>query len=181
MTRAMVYYEDQRAVGGGATYGPHMLVMACVADETGGDAWALAKQVAPNPKKGDSKLLKAIAADMDRLERVIVVFDDDQVRRLLGLEKNACKTSVLERLRHGLEDTGSADVILLERNTEDVVHACCEALPRQPPEGKPTPTERDAIMMAAATAPKLVRDAVREKIPSFDRLVRAVKSAVESG
>jgi hypothetical protein len=63
---ATVLYEDQRAPQK-TRFGPHALVIACVADETGSDRWALEKRIEGIPKKGDSKLLRAHPEARDQI------------------------------------------------------------------------------------------------------------------
>lgn len=160
-------------------FGSHALLLSCIADLLNRDRFALGKFVIASAKKGNSKLKGAIDSDCERLSRsgpVIAVFDDDQVRRLYNLPPNACKIQIIREAR----SHPSLDIVLLERNIEDLVDACCEALGIGLPETKSRPDERDKILNAAASAidPK-VREFVCEKIPSFSYLVRKVRLGLE--
>ena len=43
---ATVFYEDQRTDAGRNNYGPHVLLLACIADDLGKPRWELARSVA---------------------------------------------------------------------------------------------------------------------------------------
>lgn len=175
-----VLYEDQLAAQPN-NYGPHMLVLACVADRIGSEPWGLRQQVRAIPKKGDSKLRDALRDEGALLARcgpLLVMFDADRVRACYGLPSHACKRSVLDKI-HG-EATGKPILILLERNMEDVVDACCKALQQPSPQRKPTPPERDAILHKTVAASRHARDEVLQSVPSFARLVRAVHEALSA-
>jgi hypothetical protein len=183
---ATILYEDQRAPQK-TRFGPHALVIACVADETGSDRWALEKRIEGIPKKGDSKLLHAVredAADLTHDGRALVaVFDEDRVRKLLGLDTGACKTLVKDAIARGCTAGPLLEVVLLQRNIEDVVAAAARALgkPLNDPQveralGKHAghPEARDAILHAAASADVAVRRAILAAVPSFARVVQGL-------
>ena len=183
---ATVLYEDQRAPQG-KRFGPHALVVACVADETGDDRWTLDRRIEGIPKKGDSKLLQAAredAADLTHDGRVLVaIFDDDRVRELLRLDRQACRTLVKDTIATGCTARSLLEVVLLERNIEDVVAAAARALgrPADDPQvaralGKRAghPEARDSILHAAASADMAVRRAILAAVPSFARVVRGL-------
>jgi acyl-CoA reductase-like NAD-dependent aldehyde dehydrogenase len=94
------------------------------------------------------------------------------VRSCYGLPKEACKRVVLDAIAG--EATGSPRIVFLHRNMEDVVNASCEALHQPAPARKPTPEERDRILLRAASEGRAVRDEILRKVPSFGRLVRVV-------
>jgi len=90
---AKVLYEDQQAAGANE-FGLHVLVRRCVMDQLG---WSddrfeeLKKLLHGQPMKGDSKLLSACQAEREAhgFPHVIAVFDDDKIRRHLGLPRSA--------------------------------------------------------------------------------------------
>jgi hypothetical protein len=169
-----VLYEDQLAAQPN-NYGPHMLMLSCVADRLGRDPWGLRQHVRAIPKKGDSKLRDALREEGALLARcgpLLVMFDADRVRACYGLPSQACKRSVLDKINE--QATGKPILVLLERNMEDVVTACCQALLQPSPQHQPTPSERDAILHKTVAAGKDARDRVLQSVPSFERLVRAV-------
>jgi hypothetical protein len=169
-----VLYED-RAVKTYDNYGPHMLLLACVADVIAVDRWSLQSTIKAVAKGGDSQLkatLREEGADLAGAGPLVAMFDDDQVRRCYGLRKDACKRAVLDAITN--EATGSPTLILLQQNMEDLIAACCDVLGR--PISVKKPSERDAILQAAAAADRPVRDAIlrHDRKTAFDRLVRAV-------
>ena len=177
--RITVLYEDQLAARPN-NYGPHVLMLACVADRMGGDTWMLGKRVLAIAKKGDSKLRAALREEGAMLADggpVVAMFDADRVRACYGLPSNACKQSVLDAIE--AEASGVPVIVLLERNMEDVVAACCAASNKPFPQSKPTPQQRDAILHGAASAGAAVRVQVLASVPSFERLVRAVHGLLE--
>jgi hypothetical protein len=169
-----VLYEDQCDVKP-TNYGPHILLLACVADARGGDAWALRAWVKAIPKNGDSKLRTALHDEGELIALagpLVAMFDEDRVRRCYGLPKDTCKRDVLGAIDG--EATGSPRVVLLQRNMEDVVNAACTAMGHPVPARKPRPEERDRILLRAAMQGRGARDEVLQKVPSFARLVRIV-------
>jgi hypothetical protein len=169
-----VLYEDEAAAKP-TNYGPHILLLACVADARGTDVWILRGRTAGIPKKGDTKVRAALRDEGDLLATrgpLVAMVDDDRVRRCYGLPTSACKREVLDAVLR--EATGSPSVVLLHRNMEDIVGAACAALHRAAPAAKPGPEERDRILHRAAAAERNVRDAILAAVPSFARLVKTV-------
>jgi hypothetical protein len=169
-----VLYEDQLAAKP-TNYGPHILLLACVADRGGGDAWSLRNRVRGIPKKGDAKLRAALRDDGELLRSsgyLVAMFDEDRVRTCYGLPHDACKQTILDRIAS--EATGGPTLVLLERNMEDLVNASCVALQHAIPAKKPTPEERDRILLRAANEGRAARDAILHAVPSFARLVRII-------
>lgn len=177
MSRGLItiLYEDRQAKGE-RNYGPHMLLLACVADRLGGSRYALRSRVAPVPLSGDGNVklkLREDGADLTAAGRLIAMFDHDRVRACYGLGPRACKSEVLGRIRQ--EAGGSAAVVLLIENMESLLAACCNALKRPRPATKPRPAERDAILQAAAAdGQAAARAEILHSIPSFGRLVNTV-------
>ena len=181
MTRKLisVFYEDQLAGAKPNNYGPHALLLACVADQCQENRWALHLKVIAIPKKGDSKLRAALRDDAGLIAqggRVFALFDLDRVRNCYELAPNACKRTVLDAI--AAEATGAPAIVLLEQHMETVVEACCAASNRPLPTAKPSPAERDSILHGIAAGDRGMRDAVLTSVPSFDRLVRIVNQAI---
>jgi len=86
---ATILYEDEARGGETKEFGPHNLIVACVADRCGRTIWDLKQQIDGRPMKGCSKVIKEsgnvelIAPDC---HPVVMLLDDDQIRRQLGLE-----------------------------------------------------------------------------------------------
>ena len=174
-----VLYEDSLA-SRPTNYGPHSLLLACVADKLGCNRWdpRLKTGVQASPKKGDSKLRAALAEDVPRLSNcggVAFVFDLDHVRDCFGLPSTSCLRTVLEAIKQ--DASVRFQVVLLDRNTETLVKACADALRLPCPCKKPV--ERDRILNRAAAADVSVREKILDDCPSFRRLVDIVCEWVE--
>ncbi len=181
MVRAAVLYEDS-AAGQPIAFGPHRLALQCLADRLQQPAWDLDRALHGQPKKGNAQLRRACrdARLYDASRVVIAVYDDDQVRRMLGLSTGACKSEVREKLRAESPVAERLHVVLLQRNMEALVRAACECSGLTPPAGrKPSPTERDRIL-AAVTDPsqRHDRECLLEQVPSFAYLVDKLAAAV---
>jgi hypothetical protein len=171
-----VLYED--ALGAATrNFGPHQLVLACVADALGDgrDHWTLRSEVKAVPKKGAPKVRVALRDEPWWMAGpLLAVFDGDRVRELYGLEASACRSELLSMIL--AESRDDPTIVLLERNMEDVTSACRRALGRPVPMAKPTPAERDAICHAAAAAAEpLVRSVILSAVPSLARLVEHLR------
>ena len=171
-----VLYEDQCAQP--RNFGLHNLVLASLApDQPTVPLHNLRHQVVGIPKKGDNKLKRDLEQDLARLCNrgpVVAVFDNDKIRRLLNLDKQACKRDVLNALERCFEAGGNAAIVLLEQNAEDLLRASCQVLNREYPGKKPTPPERDRILNQAAGGSSGDLDRIRQAMPSFDRLIRKI-------
>ncbi len=168
-----VYYEDQSA-SGTKSYGPHELLRSCVAQilqrERYGD-WR--KQLVPNPCKGNAKLIEKESRDRANLPGpVIVVLDEDKIRENLGLTEGCCKQEIKKKLE---EKMPGVLVVLLVRNCESLVEACCEVL------GEPTPEKglvnRERILGAAAGRQDLI-PGIMASMVSFQYLARKTAALV---
>ena len=178
--QTVVLYEDQLCGEKPKSYGPHVLALACVADRRACDRWNIGRQIDGRPCKGNAKLRWQVAQNAGRLTRachqVVAVFDDDKVRGCYGLHASECRPAVLQAIKG--QASAPITVVLLERNMESLVDACCRCLRRTPPDGKPTPRERDAILHDAANAGRSVRDAILADMTSFERLVSVLENVV---
>ncbi|MBI5482073.1 MAG: hypothetical protein HY906_24675 [Deltaproteobacteria bacterium] len=133
MTFATVLYEDQRAAHE-RNFGPHVLVLACVADATGLGRWELRELIKGIPAKGNTRLKATLEQDADLLSQsgpVYAVFDDDQVRTCYGLLNDACVPEVLAAIRR--QAKAQVGIVLLKSTIEEVVRACALALHEPPP------------------------------------------------
>jgi hypothetical protein len=182
MSFVTVLYEDKHAQGE-KNYGPHMLVLACVTDQVGGDRHALRTRVWSIALGGDGNVKRKLRDDGAELAAVgplIALFDHDKIRKPYGLPRAACKRDVLQAI--GAEAKGAPIVVLLEQNMEDLVDACCAAMNQAKPAAKPRPIERDSILQkAAADGQRAARDTILAAMPSFRRLVDAVCRYVQAG
>jgi len=176
---ARVLYEDQAKQV--KDFGPHTLVLACVADDLGQSRWDLKHIVPGIPRKGDNKLLRSCreeAGDWCADGSVLVaVFDNDRVRPLLGLPQEACRRIVLNTILSGSTAAGSVKIVLLEQNVDDLVRASAAALAETPPARKSI-NARDTVLNRAAAADSAIRQKIRTGSPSFDRIVRYVADIV---
>ena len=176
MKRATVLWEDQRGVTVKG-FGPHDLLMACVADELGPGHRRLAD---PVPLKGSGNVRKRLKRDVEKLRGhgpVVVVLDRDRVADLCVTPGADCMKGITSRLQK--DAPGDYELVFLVDNTETLVAAACTALGIAAPNQKPTPDERDRYLGRAAWAPERgVRDDIRTSCPSFARLVEKLLAAL---
>jgi hypothetical protein len=175
-----VLWEDQR---GGIIkgFGPHELLVSCVADELRCTRDGVKHCVIPAPRKGNGNVIRALKQDLDKLSRsgpVCAVLDRDQAVNLwpAGSRPATCLSGIRAAVA-GLAP-GDYELILLDTNVETVVTACCGALGSVAPVSKPSPDERDRILTRAAWSAASTRASVRSAVPSFDRLVRWIANNV---
>ena len=169
-----VIYEDRHAKGE-THFGPHMLLLACVADRTQSNRFALLRRVTPIASGGDGNVRRKLRDNGDALAALgplVAMFDSDKIRTRYDLDHALSEAQVVEAILHEAQD--SPKILLLVRNMEDLVAACCAALKRPIPTGKPTPEERDHVLQAAAGDSDAVRTEILRRVPSFERLVDEV-------
>lgn len=171
-----VLWEDQR---GGVIkgFGPHELLVSCVADELQRARDDLKKLIVSVPRKGNGNVMHALQRELDKLRNlgpVCAVLDRDQAVNLwpAGSRPATC----LSGIRAAVADLapGGYELILLDANVETLVTACCRALGSGAPVSKPSPDERDRILARATWDAPRVRALVRDAVPSFERLVQWV-------
>lgn len=163
-----VLYEDQRARNG--DFALHRLLVALAADVPDApELWEIAHGTEAVPKKGVSKLLRAVETDADRLVGaggVVAVIDDDKIRHALGLPLNATQTDVRAKV---LERSASPElrVCFLNRNLESVLDLAVECGVKVDPEtrrrainGKKQ-IDRDLLLRKAAADEAVRREMVK--------------------
>lgn len=168
-----VLWEDQRG-GQIKGFGPHALLVACVADSLGLVPNRLKGLIESHPKKGNGNVIVALRRDLERLANsgpVVAVFDRDKIPELVNLHQPVadCRRITKERIRNLAP--GNYEVVFLERNIETLIEAVCRVLGESAPEQKPRPDERDRILGRAVWASPDVRRRIRDECPSFSRLV----------
>ncbi len=180
-----VLWEDARG-GELKGFGPHELLLACIADELeSGDWWArkrvAQRSVEAHPKKGNAngvKALKGVARDLFA-GPVVAVLDVDRAHELWSekLPRN-CKTAIGARIRK--DAPGGYEIVFLIENVESLLHAASAALGEPALTKKPTPDDRDVRLGKVAGDPTKAdaRNRVRSDLPSFDRLVKKVTALV---
>ncbi len=176
-----VFYEDQRGHQV-RDFGPHALLVQCLADRTGRSPNRIEGLVAAIPTKGNSKLLSQLSGPGHRaLDRgpVYAVFDDDRVRDLVRLPPAACKSEVLAQVRR--QAGADIDIVLLQANVETLVRACFDALNEPAPDSLHSHPVRDRILNRMAwTGSPDQRRRMLEACPSFERLVTRVQARLGS-
>lgn len=184
----VVLYENHRDQA--RNFGLHELVLACVQDRLGeraGTRFALREAVPGIPRNGNAKLQKSCQRDLPRIARggarVVAVFDDDRVRRLLGLPADAPGAEVVRHLKGECPLPEALSVVLLRRNLETVLRAAgrcaqvdgaflAEAL------GKNLEA-RDAILNRVAWSdPPAVRACILAEVPDLAQLVELICDAL---
>lgn len=174
MKPVTIIYEDSTARGGLVRdFGPHALVLACLADDLTIDRHSLGRIVLAHPANGNDKALTKLADD--RLFPVVALIDDDKIRRHLTLPARACKRDVLQGVvdRYGRSLGAEVNLVLLHENIETVVEAASRALGEPAP--PKSPEGRDTILRRAATADRSMRTAIRAACAgTFERLLTKV-------
>jgi hypothetical protein len=180
-----VLYEDQQAEGV-SEFGLHLLVRRCVLDQLGwsDDRWTDLKDwLYGHATKGDTKLLSACenAREARGFPHVFAVFDDDKIRRRLGLTHEACTTMVRGTIQARSPFKDQLQVVLLGRNMESVV-AAVERCKGRPESGKLKPPLRDSVLASIAWRPDHValRECVLAGVPSLRYLVGKLAAIVRA-
>jgi hypothetical protein len=169
-----VLWEDQRGAEAKG-FGPHELLLSCVADELNCARDTLKELIESHPKKGNANLRGAIQRDIDRLADVGPVFaviDRDKVRQLWKSPSQPadCMSSIGHRFRQ--DAPGDYDLVFLVDNVESLIKAACAVLGEPYPDNKPGPDLRDRLLGKVAWAQSQAsRSAIRKQCPSFSRLV----------
>jgi hypothetical protein len=184
MMPVTILYEDSAADGDVRNYGPHRLVVQCVADRLGVQAWEL-RTLTPVPKRSASKLRNECKRIPARFGRdgswIIAVYDSDRIRPGLGLDSSCCKALVRERLRDECAWGEHLGVVLLERNVESLIEAVQRCSPTLVDEGTwkaalaKKLNARDIVLGKAAKPPQVqIRACVLREVPSLAYLIEVI-------
>jgi len=176
---ATILYEDQR--GETKEFGPHTLVVACVADLTKQTFWELRDRFDGRPMKGDSRVLQQgakvemIAPDC---HPVVMLLDDDQIRKAVGLSKDTTYDDVINKIKQDCPTPEKLQVFLLDPNTERLVSVAAECIHFTGELGKDR-TIRDRVLNEAAHAASAQqRDCILQQIPALKALVDFLEALV---
>jgi hypothetical protein len=179
---ATVLYEDSSGVGG-VSFGPHLLVMACLFDIVNGLRHELARAVDARPMNGDSRVINALTADFEGIardgRRVLALLDADRIRKRLDLNGEATEDQVRATILANCPDKSRARVYFLGRNLEALLRALpecgmigtsAELLARAV--SKKHLNERDICLGAVARdAQRHVRDCLMQRFVGLRELV----------
>lgn len=172
-----VLWEDKRgdvAMG----FGPHELLLSCLADDLGTMRQSLEGLINSLPKKGRDSLREALKNEIRRFTRlgpVLAVIDKDKARDLWKGQAQpppACMSGMATRLHADVP--GDYDIVFLERNVDTLVEIVCAVTGQRHPGIKPRPDQRDVLMNPAVRGPAQPRHEIRQRCPTFDRLVTRV-------
>ena len=178
--RIVILYEDTR--GPTKDFGLHKLIEACIYDIVDGQRHLLVRALEGRQSNGDSKLLRVCRQDIGDISPkghpVVAVFDNDRIRRLLGLARETEHTVVIDKIKHGCAAPAQLFVFLLEENMESVVEAAglCD-----PSISRAMLTEalrknlaaRDVVLKEVCRGDKqTARDCVLGKVPSLQPLIQ---------
>ncbi|HCF62268.1 MAG TPA: hypothetical protein DFS52_30290 [Myxococcales bacterium] len=172
--RKTVLWEDQRGalIKG---FGPHELLIRCLADRSGAHDFGRRQHVESIPLKGVSNLIKRLKQDAQKLRDdgpVFAVIDRDKIRDQLSPKPPDCMKGLSRGIRTAAP--GDYEIVFLVQNVESLLDAVIEVLDLPRRAGKPTPDERDRMFQKAKSASRAKRDAILDKCPSFKRLVSKV-------
>lgn len=192
MRRITLLYEDHADPSGNVTnFGPHNLLVLCALDdlrESGAQAvdyyTARRERLVGVPKNGNSKLraeCRRLGATLARGgSPVIAVYDLDKVHHMItdvAVRQRHCKREMRELFQGESDAKDLLHVCFLDRNTETLTDIVAQILNR-PQSGKPSPAERDSLLMAVAQdydpAALEQRRELRRRVASFDYIVRRV-------
>lgn len=187
MSRIAVLYEDQLQPGTEPRdFGPHQLLVSCLHDEGLADQTTLfqgrpqiLQRLHPFVVKGNGNLKRTCQAPDRALQSFaqrVAIFDSDRLRQLLGAAYPAPACTLAIRRALGEPQSpdgvraGAPHVVLLVDNIESLLRACDAQW-----SGKPTPLERDRLLRPFwTTSDRSPRDTLRQRVPSWDYLVRHV-------
>jgi hypothetical protein len=167
--RPIILYEDSLPPDA-RSYGPHELVLACVADDAGDIVAVRDTLKDARPQNGVSKLLASLRRKESR-PRVAIV-DDDQIRRQLGLPADAARAAVEAAIHEkAMVGPDQLRVFVLSQNIESIISAlrvCGHSSAMIDDALRKDMVARDSVLISAAkSSSRHVRDCVRRKVPSF--------------
>ena len=126
--RAVILYEDSRSATQG--FGLHAFVLANTLDVIVGrgrriELYQLARLVEAIPKKSDTKVLRALEQDAERLHagRTVIIawLDDDKIHRALGLAPGQPTSTLIQAIQRRVPSSFRSDAVrvhLLAGNAE---------------------------------------------------------------
>lgn len=177
-------WEDEQGLDA-RRFGPHVLLVACVADDLSADRRRIDSRLRSLPKKGNGNVVRAIREDLPDLCKpgpVMAILDSDQIAGLLGEPMPAPICLVRASKATLAKFPGDYQLLLLERSVDTLVSSVCQLTSQQLVRNKATPDERDRILCKAAWNPsRRVRDDLRGLVPTFDRLVRRLAKVLNEG
>lgn len=193
-TRALatVMYEDQRVSG--KPFSMHDFIMRCAYDASNVPDEMLYKiegRIDGRAMKGNSKLLQAMHRDVHHIaadgRAVFAIFDNDRVRELLDLPKNATEEQVESAIRAkcpGQRET--VHITLLRENTESILEAAkeCDVDARHDQTTfdralRKEPAARDVIFTnLSKVAERTIRDCILGKLPSLRSLIERIADLI---
>ena len=182
----IVLFEDSRSSATKTALDD--LLISCVADTLGvEDRQALRHRLEVRMRKGNHNLLEDCrhVDDIARLgELVVAVFDDDRVRRLLGLSAKASQNQVEAAIKKGCPNPAGLEVVLLHKNMETLLRTARDCQVEATDETWTGAIERkrlnarDQILKKLAFGAQTFRDCVRKRLPSFEQLVMIAANAI---
>lgn len=179
--RITVLWEDSP---GGETkgFGPHALLVACVADELGLEREKIRGQISSVAAKGVGNIIRALKTNLTKLNRAGKVFAVVDRDRAAELWKTAspppnCMSAIRERIAKDIAG-GEYELVFLVQNMESLLDACEDPSHAKVGVRKPTPDQRDRVLGRVTWDASSRRDRLRTSCPSFDRLVKRVAVAL---
>ena len=180
--RITVLWEDSRGVETKG-FGPHVLLLACVADRLGRERRDLEGLVKSVAKKGVGNVIKELQTNLAKLTkagRVFAVIDRDKAREIWkpALLPADCMSAIRMRIAKAV-GSSEYELVFLVQNMESLIDACDEGARTKLQRYKPTPDQRDRILGRAAwEGSPAPRASVLSACPSFKRLVDRVCAAL---
>ena len=179
--RIQILYEDKLSPSNPKNFGPHVLVLACVAARLGRDRSLLSSHVTAYACKGVDRLLQRCQDPnlLDGYARVLALCDDDEIRPHVKLPATACKLQVVAAMRPRGEDARRLQPVLLAANLETVLDTIVEIRGEDPLTSKPRPPERDRILLGFVhrAAPEQLRE-LTQRVASLGYLIGKLERAI---
>jgi hypothetical protein len=183
----IVLFEDARAPTTKSALDD--LLVSCVADTLGfDDRFGLRRWIQVSLRKGNANLLddcRRVGDIAKRGELVVAVFDNDEVRKLLGMRPKATATQVEAAIKKNCPNPTRLRVVLLDRNMESPLRGA-RACGVDAPEDlwasaveKKRLNARDQILKKLAFGARALRDCVRKRLPSFEQLVSIAAESIQ--
>lgn len=191
---AVILYED--ASGPRKGFGPHELVLRCVADDYvapqafgSSRHYTLSRRLDGRPMKGVDKVLNGcenIERIVDGGQRLFILVDNDRIRRHVRLPSAASSEEVQAAIRALCPLPNQLHITLLEDNAESLIKAAADCDPnidrvRVAEALRKKLMSRDLVFESVARGQRRdVRDCVRQCVPSFDGFIRALVAWLQS-
>lgn len=188
----IVFYEDQRGERG--DFGFHRFICQLVIDRAGidKDVYKVERSLIEGiPLKGNGNVWRRCMKDLpllsSRVRKVIAVYDEDKLGKLLGLTGVQCRMTLRNGLMEPCEPKNAIEVVLIKDNIETVIKAIRDsrlvsfinAKIFDRALGKNQLTRDSVFIQCALKTDAETRKKLLEKLPDVDRLVTKIVETIQ--